>query len=305
MTPFFSVVIPLYNKEAFIETTIKSVLNQTFKDYEIIIINDGSTDKSLDIVKKINSNNISVYNNKNNGLSFSRNFGIKRSQANFIAFLDADDIWADNYLETIYNLVQLNKSNFVFATRTKVLKPKNNLSVSHKEFNAFFAKPISNHSLFRKYLLNFSAIVIHKNVFDNVGYFKENINYGEDEDFAIRCFTNYELIYYNDPKAFYRQGFTNQLTTPNPNFKKQIPNFDSYLNEENKLVLKPYIDFIHYKLMVLFKMEKNSRLVKFYKQKIEVKNLNIFQKIKYYLPIEVFYYCKQIYIWFSKRLNHC
>jgi hypothetical protein len=113
------------------------------------------------------------------------------------------------------------------------------------------------------------------------------------------------LIYYNEPKAFYRQGFSNQLTTPNADFKKNIVNFDAYLNDENKVALKPYLDFIHYKIVVLFKMEKNYDLVKFYKKKIEVKNLSLIQKLKYYLPIELFYYSKLIYIWFSKRFTHC
>ena len=177
MTPFFSVVIPLYNKEAFIEDTIKSVLNQTFKDFEILVINDGSTDKSLNIVKQFENEKISVHTNKNSGLSFSRNYGIDKAKANFIAFLDADDLWAEDFLETIHNLIQLNKKDYVFATSTKVLKPKKNAFIIPEKLNTSSTKLISNYSELTKYLLNFSAIVIHKKVFNKVGLFEKNINY--------------------------------------------------------------------------------------------------------------------------------
>ena len=78
MSPFFSVVLPLYNKENFIEETIKSVVNQTFLDFEIIVINDGSTDDSYNIIKKIKNPKLRVFSNSNHGLSYSRNYGIKK-----------------------------------------------------------------------------------------------------------------------------------------------------------------------------------------------------------------------------------
>ena len=106
MKPYFSVIIPLYNKENFIENTIKSVLNQSFTDFELIVVDDCSTDRSLNIVKEIINNKIRIINHDlNSGLSSSRNTGITNSRGNYIAFLDADDLWKETFLEEILNLI--------------------------------------------------------------------------------------------------------------------------------------------------------------------------------------------------------
>src|SRR5690554_7052561 len=97
----FSVVIPLYNKELSINNTIQSVLNQTFQDYEIVVVNDGSTDKSLEVVKQINDFRIRIINKLNGGVSSARNRGIEESKFDWIAFLDGDDLWMENHLEIL------------------------------------------------------------------------------------------------------------------------------------------------------------------------------------------------------------
>ena len=104
---FFSVIIPLYNKENHIENTLKSVLNQTFQDFEIIIIEDCSTDDSKKKAESFLFEKIKIIQHeKNKGLSASRNTGIENSNSSFLAFLDADDIWHKNYLEKIFELIQ-------------------------------------------------------------------------------------------------------------------------------------------------------------------------------------------------------
>ena len=80
--------------------------------------------------------------------------------------------------------------------------------------------------------------------------------------------------------------------------------FLKYLKFYESNDLKKFLDFVHYELVVLFKMEKNYELVKYYKQKISVSNLSCVQKIKYYLPTNLFYIIKRVYIWFSKRIIH-
>lgn len=87
--PFFSVVIPLYNKENYIQDTIESALNQTFADFEIIVVNDGSTDESLDIVENNNDSRIKTHSIKNSGVSRARNIGIQKAKSDYIVFLDA------------------------------------------------------------------------------------------------------------------------------------------------------------------------------------------------------------------------
>ena len=300
MKPFFSVVIPLYNKENYIKETIESVINQTFKDFEIIVVNDGSTDKSYDIVNSIKATNIRLFSNNNKGLSFSRNFGIKQASANYIAFLDADDLWMEDYLKTIHELIIRNKGQKIFATNVKVLKPKQLFSLSAKPFKKNNVKIIKSYFNLNKNIITPSSLVINKSIFNVTGYFDETINYGEEYDFYIRCFSIYKLVYYNESKTYYRIGVPNQLTTPNKNFNRIIPDYEKYKKQFNSPFLKKFLDFIHYELMILYKMEKNKNQVNFYKKKIEPLNLSFIQKIKYYLPIELFYFLKKIYVWISR-----
>ena len=101
----FSIIIPLYNKEKDIKKTLKSVLNQSFEDFEIIIINDGSTDNSEEIVKSIIDKRIFLYTKNNEGVSIARNYGVEKATSGFIAFLDADDYWHPNHLENLHTLL--------------------------------------------------------------------------------------------------------------------------------------------------------------------------------------------------------
>lgn len=104
--PKISVVIPLYNKAFSIEKTLKTVLQQTFSDFEIVIINDGSTDNSAEIVESIKDCRVQLYHQENQGAAAARNFGIEKSNGNLIAFLDADDFWNPNHLEELYKLYE-------------------------------------------------------------------------------------------------------------------------------------------------------------------------------------------------------
>ena len=100
--PKISVVIPMYNKENFIKETLDSVLQQTFTDFEVIIVNDCSTDNSGKVILECKDKRIKTIEHKTNkGLSAARNTGILNSKSDYIAFLDADDTWNENYLTTI------------------------------------------------------------------------------------------------------------------------------------------------------------------------------------------------------------
>ena len=113
----FSVVIPLYNKEKYVAQTLKSVVGQTYQNFEIIVVNDCSTDNSLGVVQTIDDSRIkTIEHSKNKGLSASRNTGIKAAAHSFIAFLDADDHWDSSFLETISNLIKKYPKESVFAT---------------------------------------------------------------------------------------------------------------------------------------------------------------------------------------------
>ena len=113
--PKISVVIPLYNKEKSIASTLQTVLNQTFTDYEIVIVNDGSTDNSVTEVEKVQDDRIRLIHQQNAGVSAARNRGIEEAKGELIAFLYADDEWKPEYLATQYHLFQKYPECSVFA----------------------------------------------------------------------------------------------------------------------------------------------------------------------------------------------
>ena len=113
----FSVVIPLYNKEATVKRALRSVFDQTVQDFEIIVVNDGSTDNGAGIVQAIGDSRIRLINQKNQGVSAARNHGIAEAQYEMIAFLDADDEWLPEFLETIRRMVIRYPDCGLYATR--------------------------------------------------------------------------------------------------------------------------------------------------------------------------------------------
>lgn len=103
----FSIVIPLYNKEKFLFETLSSVELQTYKDFEVIIVDDSSTDNSFNIAKTFEKDKrFKVYTKLNGGVSDARNFGIEKAVGQYICFLDADDIWDSSYLQEVYRLIK-------------------------------------------------------------------------------------------------------------------------------------------------------------------------------------------------------
>ena len=117
----YSVVIPLYNKAEYIERTLKSVLTQSFQNFEVIVVDDGSTDDSLRAARQAASGKVRIIAQKNQGTAVARNTGIEHAAGEYIAFLDADDEWKRNYLETIDTLTERYPQSDIFVTAYRVV----------------------------------------------------------------------------------------------------------------------------------------------------------------------------------------
>lgn len=192
-----SIVIPLFNKEKYIVETINSVLNQTFKDFELIIVNDGSIDNSLDIVQSFIDNRIKIISIENGGVSNARNVGIKHAQYEWIAFLDGDDYWAPQYLSEAFNKIYNDPTIQVIATNYyKVYKDRKikGLNISTGFINSYFETPC----------INSSAVIINKEILNFTGFFLEKLKYGEDQHLWFRL-ANYTNIFFQSiPMVYYR-----------------------------------------------------------------------------------------------------
>lgn len=112
----YSIIIPVYNSSKTLERCINSVLNQKYEDWELIIIDDGSTDNSVEIIKKYINNNYKIksFSQKNSGPGKARNLGIEKSNSEYICFMDADDYMEDNYLQLVNNKINADKCDVLF-----------------------------------------------------------------------------------------------------------------------------------------------------------------------------------------------
>ncbi len=293
MAPFFSVIIPLYNKEGYIKSTLQSVLNQSFTDFEIIIINDGSTDSSTSEVKQFTDSRISFYQQENKGLSAARNAGIKKAKADYIALLDADDLWEAHYLESIKNLIKNYENHHIFASDFKPW-PNEELPPLNIQNTISQGKVISDYFNLKRNIFCYSSVVFHKVVFDTIGYFDESVNYGEEEDFTIRALQKHELVHLSFAPVYYRTSVENQLTSTSGNSKRSVPDYTKYVKQNPKVT--PYVNFIHFKLLLLYKMERNKEMVNYYSKKVNPRFLTFEQKLKYYLPTTIFHLVKRGYL---------
>lgn len=146
--PKISIIIPVYNTEKYITECIESILSQTYKEYEVIFVNDGSTDCSLEILKKYciqYSDNFYVYSQSNQGQAAARNFGLKKAVGKYIAYIDADDRIIPNYLEVLYKAAESNNSELVICSYEKFDNSgKIILRRNAKDWEVYFGKNLTH-----------------------------------------------------------------------------------------------------------------------------------------------------------------
>ena len=195
-----SVVIPLYNKEKQIKRTLQSILAQTFQDFEIVIVNDGSIDNSIIEVEKVKDSRIRLIHQKNAGVSAARNKGIEEAKYELIALLDADDEWKNKYLEVQYDLYKKYPKCDIFACNYEFVNEKHDISPTIIKKLSFKA----NDGILNNYFevacvshppLCSSAIVIKKKAIQAIGGFPLGIKSGEDLLTWAKLATFYQIAY--------------------------------------------------------------------------------------------------------------
>lgn len=281
----FSVVISVYNKADYIENTLKSVVNQSFDDFEVIVVNDGSSDNSLEIINSINDDRISVITTENLGASMARNKGIEESNSDFIALLDGDDYWNKDYLQTIYNAISIFPNQKVFSVAI-AQKYKNKVVPVNYSFNQ--TETFRIHNFFessKKYsLLSSSSVVFHKAIIKQTGKFDPNIVSGQDTDLWIRFGLHYDIVFINKQLVTYTHN-TNSLSNTTFNLS-QKPKFDNYLTfEKDNPLLKAYLDKNRYSMAILSKFQNDQKSFDFYTKRIDLNNLTFRQKVLLKCPL--------------------
>ena len=307
--PFFSVVIPLYNKEKFIADTLSSVLAQTFTDYEVIVVDDVSTDASRSAAEAFSGKFASgfkiISHQKNAGLSAARNTGIRNATSDLIAFVDADDVWKPDFLAQMHTLVHQFPEAGIFASGYeekypdgKKLSVHKNLDFAPGEMNLvldFFAA--NTHQP----IFWYGSAVVRREVFETTGHFDEKITYGEDTDFNIRAGQRFKFAYYNGICASYTMASENQITRSALS-EKTITDFGKYESDaKGNPSLKKFLDVNRYILAITYKLEGNSEKFGLLANAIEPKNLTISQQFLLRAPAFVVRAIRQIKLFFLRR----
>ncbi len=202
--PTISVIVPAYNAEKTIQSTINSVLQQTWADFEILVINDGSTDFTLEKVAAIADQRIKVFSQENSGVSASRNRGMSLAQGEYVAFLDADDLWQENKLKEQLEALQNNPQAGVAYSWTDYIDESGNFlhPGEHKTLNGHVYQDILLHN----FLENGSNPLIKKAALQEVGDFDESLAYGEDWELWTRLATKYDFVALPRTHILYRMG---------------------------------------------------------------------------------------------------
>lgn len=302
--PFFSIVIPLYNKENHIQKTLESVLAQSFADFEIIIVDDGSTDASMEKAKSVVDNRIKYFSQENSGASQARNFGIEQANSAHIALLDADDVWEKNHLEEHYksiskfpdsalycNAYNLKLSgNFTHAATYNLSNPTE-IQIVEDYFKASIIHPIAWTS----------AVAFKKEDFWEIGGFNTNILSGQDIDLWIRFGLKKVIVFNPTITTCYNKTIENSLSKRNFRESKHAF-FHSYIEEERKnSSLKKYMDLNRYAVALHCKCHNDKKTFIKLKKDISANSLNYKQKFLFYSPFYLVKWLKKLHLFLIRK----
>lgn len=200
--PTISVIVPAYNAEFTIASAIASVEQQTFSDFELIVINDGSTDRTLELLNTIKNPKLKIFSYANGGVSLARNRGIARAQGDFIAFLDTDDLWTPDKLELQLAALQQHPQAGVAYSWTCFMNEQG--KSYHADEPIFFEGNVYTQLLMGNFLKSGSNPLIRKQALESVGEFDPTLTHGEDWELYLRLAAKWNFVVVPKTQIFYR-----------------------------------------------------------------------------------------------------
>lgn|SRR5690554_283458 len=301
--PKLSVIIPLYNKEKDVLETLQSLLVQSFSDFEALVINDGSTDRSLEVVATLRDPRIRLFDKANEGVSLTRNYGAQQATTPYIVFLDADDYWYTHHLENIYQLIQQFPDCRWWATAYA------------KKFSSSYTQPMSTpvmqhpdqftrvtnyfENSLQSTLAWTSAVAMEKEFFNDLGGFDSRITAGagEDTDLWIRAALESPLGFCTQISAIHNLQGSNRLShTPTRN--RNFFNPDRYEKAApTNPFLKKYLDLNRYSIALQHKLAGDVAGYKKFTRFLDTQNLNkkqVFLLIQPRWTLKLLYFTKYL-----------
>lgn len=282
--PKFSIIIPLYNKEKDIKKTLESLFAQSLSDFEVIIVNDGSTDNSEKVVQSFTDPRIKLFSKKNEGVALTRNFAVEKATAQHVAFMDADDYWHPHHLENLFELISKFPNEQWYAT---AYEKKHNKKMTTSMISPIMEKEewmgiVDDY--FKNSLIDAlawtSAVCMKKEFFQKLNGFDSTITNGagEDTDLWLRAALASPLVFSTRISARHNLDGSNRIShTPTKN--RVFFNPDNYeeIAREN-LYLKKYLDINRFSFAIQHKLARDMDSYKEYVKNIDLNNLNSKQR---------------------------
>lgn len=292
----FSIVIPVHNKELYLKHTLESVLFQTHDEFELILVDDGSTDNSGIICDQyaLKESRIKVVHQQNAGVSAARNTGIRAAQYSLIAFIDADDFWDCTFLEQMQDLisvfpeVSLYSSRFARILNNKIILSENPSQTNNELIKFNLIDKCCNKGRFP---IHTSSVIIKKEAIESVGFFDERISVFEDYDLFLKISLFSDIGYLNrKPLSFYNIDVPTEskarglIPEINKNWISYLDKFDNEL--EHSTNLKLFLDRFRLNQIVTYRKHKEYKIqVLEIFSKIDKSNYGWKYKIIFILPI--------------------
>jgi glycosyltransferase involved in cell wall biosynthesis len=240
----FSVVVPLYNKENSVLRAIASILGQNYVDFELIIVNDGSTDKSLFVVDNIKDERIRIIDKVNGGVSSARNVGIEVASSDWICFLDADDYWLPNHLEEICYLLNKYPEGKVFSTLISE-NSESGIKYIENSLPDNFEGYLDNYFYYARKgtIFHSSSVCVFKAALLESGCFDPNLKHGEDLDVWFKLMIKNKGVVKKTSTVVYDLLGENRAMHSKCEYKGHLlSKIDSYRSDQ-VIYLNEFIDF--------------------------------------------------------------
>jgi glycosyltransferase involved in cell wall biosynthesis len=275
-----SIIIPVFNAEKYVDETIKSVLFQSYNNIEVIVVDDGSTDKSIDIIREFNSNKIKIFSQENSGGCRARNLGFEKSTGDLILYLDADDLISEEYIEEKVNCFI---ENDLFIVVTSELRRFQNDIDKWKRLSERVSKDYSNGIDLIYEMAKFqqpfqvSAWMISRKLQEKSGNWNEKLLRNQDGELFIRILLNCSKVVYCKGICSYYRLTTNSLsnTITRQSFFSLIESIDLYKSNvlrkiDNKKIRKAIIRY--YLSILLINKNRNPEIEYEIKQRLKTIN---------------------------------
>jgi len=274
VNPLVSIIVPNYNYGRFISETLRSILRQTFTDYEVIVIDDGSTDNSRDVVDHMASDfgeRLTYIYQNNQGVSAARNKGIKTARGQYIAFIDADDIWLIDTLGKLVNFLENNPNISMVYGNTEFFDSSTYKSLGFDHGNNSLKIPYTGKCIDQLFIRgNFIPIMTtltRREVFNSIGFFDVRFRVGEDLDMWLRLTASYEIGYINEVLCRVRRHGNNLTFNYLEDIKVEIirtrkvlrmnPRLKEFLGEDI-ITKKWYLAYYHLGMQLILKSDRKK-----------------------------------------------